>query len=69
MSEIAKTNADGTEIRTDGSKVATETDPSGETESERVAREESKLPNGGQSPEYTDGEPHGIADPGPRTGA
>lgn len=69
MSEISKTQADGTEIRTDGSKVATENDPSGETESERVAREESQLPNGGKSPDYTEGEPQGVADPGPRTGA
>jgi len=41
-------------VRDDGSKVATEGSPSGETETEKVQREESKLPNRGVSPDYTD---------------
>ncbi|MBB3998862.1 hypothetical protein [Aureimonas pseudogalii] len=41
-------------VRDDGSKVATEGSPSGETETEKVRREESRLPNRGVSPDYTD---------------
>ncbi|MBB3950884.1 hypothetical protein [Aureimonas jatrophae] len=70
MSQISKTAPDGTEFRDDGSKVATQDNPSGETETEKVRREESRLPNGGVSPEYEDAEHEGgIAAPGPRTGA
>jgi hypothetical protein len=50
MSEISKTTKDG-EYREDGSKIATEDSPSGETETEHVKREQSKLPHGGRSPE------------------
>lgn len=70
MSEINKTAADGTEFRKDGSKIATEGDPSGETETEKVQREQSKLPHGGASPDYVEAEhDSGIAAPSPRTGA
>jgi len=70
MSEISKTTSDGTELREDGSKVATEDSPSGETETDKINREESKLPNGGRSPEYDDAEhENGVASPGTRTGA
>jgi len=43
-------------MRDDGSKVATEGSPSGETETEKVRREESKLPNRGLSPDYDEPE-------------
>ena len=70
MSNVDKTTADGTEFRKDGSKIATESDPSGETETEKVQREQSKLPNGGMAPEYVDDErERGVAAPSPRTGA
>ncbi len=71
MSDIGKTTKDGTEYRKDGSKVATEHDPSGETETEKTQREQSKLPDGGLSPDYREGEDEsgGIAAPSPRTGA
>ncbi|WAJ27808.1 hypothetical protein [Antarcticirhabdus aurantiaca] len=69
MSEISKTTKDGTEYRDDGSKVATEHDPSGETETEKVNREQSKLPNGGASPEYDEADESRVAAPAPRTGS
>lgn len=69
MSDVAKTEKDGTEYRSDGSKIATADDPSGETETEKVRREESKLPNGGRAPEYDEADPDDIAAPSPPTGA
>ncbi|UIJ70683.1 hypothetical protein [Aurantimonas sp. HBX-1] len=69
MSEISKTTKDGAEYREDGSKVATEDSPSGETETEHVKREQSKLPNGGRSPEYDDADDSDVAAPSPPTGA
>ncbi|WP_210270031.1 hypothetical protein [Aureimonas mangrovi] len=68
MSEIDRTASDGAEFRDDGSKIATERDPSGETETEHRRREQSKLPNGGLSPDYVDEEREGDdASPFPRT--
>lgn len=70
MSEISKTTSEGTEIRKDGSKVATEGSPSGKTETDSVNAAEDKLPNDGVSPEYEDAEhENGVASPGTRTGA
>lgn len=70
MSRISQTGEDGTEFRDDGSKIATEDSPSGETETEKVRREESRLPNNGVSPEYDDAEHEtGVAAPAPRTGS
>ncbi len=69
MSEIDKRTKDGTEYRDDGSKVATQDDPSGQTETEHMRREQSKLPNGGRSPEYDDSDDGDIAAPSPPTGA
>lgn len=68
MSEISKTTKHG-EYREDGSKIATENSPSGETETEKVNREQSKLPNGGKSPEYDDADDGDIVAPSPPTGA
>lgn len=70
MSEISKTTNDGAELREDGSKIATEERPSGETETEARRRQESKLPNKGISPDYKDAEQDDrIAAPSPPTGA
>jgi hypothetical protein len=69
MSEIRKTTKDGVQYREDGSKVATEDSPSGETETENVNREQSKLPNRGRSPEYDESDDSDIAAPSPPTGA
>jgi hypothetical protein len=69
MSEISKTTRDGAEYRDDGSKVATEHDPSGETETEKIARKQAELPNGGASPEYDEADENRIAAPAPRTGS
>ncbi|WP_188852044.1 hypothetical protein [Aureimonas glaciei] len=68
MSEISKTTKHG-EYREDGSKIATEDNPAGETETEKVEREQSKLPNGGRSPEYDEADEDDIAAPSPPTGA
>lgn len=68
MSEISKTTKDG-EYREDGSKVATEDSPSGETETEKVNREQSKLPDGGRSPDYGEDDDEDIVAPSPPTGA
>jgi hypothetical protein len=68
MSEISRTTKEG-EYREDGSKIATEDSPSGETETEHVNREQSKLPNGGRSPEYDEADEDEIAAPSPPTGA
>ncbi len=68
MSEINKTTKDG-EYREDGSKIATEDNPLGETETDRVNREQSKLPNCGRSPEYDESDDEDIAAPSPPTGA
>lgn len=69
MSEIGRTTKDGTEYRPDGSKIATADDPSGETETDKIRREQSRLPNGGRSPEYDEADPDDVAAPSPPTGA
>ncbi|NDV86823.1 hypothetical protein GTW51_08915 [Aurantimonas aggregata] len=69
MSEISKTKKDGAEYREDRSKIATEDNTSGETETEHVKRKQSKLPNGGRSPEYDEADDSDIAAPSPPTGA
>lgn len=72
MSKIDKTAADGTEYREDGSKIATEDSPSGETATENISRKESRLPNGGRAPEYDEGEEadeRDVVAPSPPTGA
>ncbi|MEF2551960.1 hypothetical protein VQ042_11415 [Aurantimonas sp. A2-1-M11] len=69
MSDINKTSRDGAQYREDGSKIATEDSPSGETETENVQREESKLPNSGRSREYDESDDSDIAAPSPPTGA
>jgi hypothetical protein len=68
MSEISKTSREA-EYREDGSKVATEDSPHGETETEHVQRQQSKLPNGGRSPDYDEADEDDIAAPSPPTGA
>lgn len=68
MSEISKTTKDG-EYRKDGSKIATEDSPSGETETEHVKRKEGELPNGGRSPNYGEDDDEDVAAPSPPTGA
>ena len=69
MSEISKTTKEGAEYREDGSKIATADSPSGETETEHVKREQSKLPNGGRSPEYDEADENDIVAPSPPKGA
>lgn len=68
MSEISKTTREG-EHREDGSKIATENSPVGETETEHVEREQSKLPNGGRSPDYDESDDTDLVAPSPPTGA
>ena len=65
----SKTTKDDAQYREDGSKIATEESPSGETETENVNREQSKLPNRGRSPEYDESNDSDIAAPSPPTGA
>lgn len=64
MTEITTTPEYAAEYRKDGSQVATEHDPSGETATERTQRLESLLPNNGVNPEYEDDdEPTGRSKP------
>lgn len=69
MSEVGRTDKDGTEHRPDGSKIATEDDPSGETETDAMKRKQSQLPNGGRSPDYDEPDPDELTAPSPPTGA
>ena len=69
MSEISKTTKDGAEHRKDGSTVATEADPTGETETEHVDRVESERSSGGASRDYDESDESDIVAPSQPTGA
>jgi len=69
MSEISKKLNDGAEHRKDGSKVATETDPTGESETEHVNRVERERGKKGHSPDYDESDESDIVAPSPPTGA
>jgi hypothetical protein len=69
MSDSSKTTKDSAEHRKDGSKVATNADSTGETETEHVNRVESDRRSGGSSPEYDEFDEGDIAAPSPPTGA
>lgn len=69
MSEVSKKTNDGAEHRKDGSKVATEADPTGETETEHVNRIERERRSGGPSREYDESDDSDIAAPSPPSGA
>tara|TARA_R100001086_G_C11808197_1_gene250745 strand:- start:174 stop:443 length:270 start_codon:yes stop_codon:yes gene_type:complete len=69
MSEISKTTKDGAEHRKDGSKVATDSDANGETETDHVNRVVSERLSGGPSPDYYESAESDIVAPSPSTGA
>ncbi len=68
MSKISETTKDGAELREDGSKVATEDSPSGETQTEHVNRKQRERPSG-RSPDFDESDESDIAAPSPPTGA
>ena len=63
MSEVSKKTNDDAEHRKDGSKVATEADPTGETETEHVSRVERERRSSGPSREYDESDESDIGLP------